>query len=182
MNEALKATLQKVMVNKNKKIKLTSPNLYKAIEGKKDAPLVITYYDALIGHAALVAFQGYMATFHEGPIHKVLLDTDREGNNALHYLAHKGSKKLAQELPQEVIVILINQKNQSGNTPLHTAIQAGNTEFALMLLEHPDVLFEEENMDKQTPLSLATHELQYRVTAEILKKKAGRSLGGWGLF
>ncbi len=123
-----------------------------------------------------------MATFREDPIHKVLLDTDSEGNSALHYLAHKGSTKLAAELPQEMIDTLLNQKNQSGNTPLHTAIQAGNTEFALMLLSHPEVLFEEENMDNQTPLSLATQKLQYRVTAEILKKKAGRKLAGWGLF
>ncbi len=105
-----------------------------------------------------------------------MLDTDSEGNTALHYLAHKGSVKLAQELPKEMIASLINKKNAKSNSPLHTAIQTGNTEFALMLLAHPEVLFEEENMHGQTPLSLATYQLQYRIATEILKKKAGRGL------
>ncbi len=124
-NDALRARLKATMDNKSKDIKLSTPSLYKAIEAE-DAPQVVRYYNALMGHAALVAFQNYMATFRDDPINKALLDIDSEGNNALHYLAHKGSTKLAQELPQEVIDALINQKNQSGNTPLHTAIQAGN--------------------------------------------------------
>lgn len=176
-NGALMTKLKEKLDDKNGVIKDTFPILHEAIE-RDDAALVTEYYDALISHAASVAFQKYMETFREDPLNEILLDSDSDGNTALHYLAQKGSIKLARELPHEVIDTLLNRKNALGNTPLHTAIQANNTEFALMLLAHPQILFEEENMQRQTPLSLATKKVQYQVVAEILKKKAERGITG----